>query len=770
MRIRKKLVRFIIAMTLAIVLTVGQLSGAGATLNVQASVSEDYLPTIITDYVHINEFSNSISDGYYYIKLDERGQLTVKALRPEDNRPFTLDFEPYIQVLDNKCPWGKYTKEITSVNWDLRITTIPSNAFDGAKFVTFPISEYVTDIKNGAFVGCRNLKSITLGKNLKTIENYAFSNSGLTSINIPASVTSIGDKAFSNCDDLKTITISSENKTYSSKNANMIYENASDKIIYVCDKSTKVPQGTKIIGESVFSQSPITTLNLPCSLKTIEPYAFYGSSLTSVKIPEGVETIGSSAFEGCKNLKSVYLPTNIKLENNAFAYNDKLTDIYYTGTEAAWGITSANSNYATNSDGSTRNVKMHYNYKYTTHNWDNGVITTEPTTTKEGVKTYTCKDCKETRTESIPKLEDNTKPTQPDTPTEPTTPKDTHGPNTGNGAYPFIKTINGSTETALFSFDGKTEAVNGLSYDKNSNTLTMKNFTGEMLSVNEMGDDFVIKVEGTNTLSKLWVWGYGYCGSVKLTGSGTLNIKNDNGTGIELSAENSKSQLYIDKNVKINISCGSNAIHVSESTHDTPIKFASGVTPSNGKITTASSYLPAMDGFTYACSKAGSSYSFWYPYGNEKDGYLINVYDSSFALVESIPWDGLSIPTKAVENAGYTVSYSTTKVTYADIAVKKLTLKTTSIAKASLQSVKGAKKAVTVTAKKVSGAKGYQIRYATNKKMTGAKSIVSTGTSKKITGLKAKTKYYVQVRAYKLDAKGKKVYGAWSAQKAVTTK
>ena len=31
-------------------------------------------------------------------------------------------------------------------------------------------------------------------------------------------------------------------------------------------------------------------------------------------------------------------------------------------------------------------------------------------------------------------------------------------------------------------------------------------------------------------------------------------------------------------------------------------------------------------------------------------------------------------------------------------------------------------------------------------------------------------KYYVQVRAYRLDASGAKVYGSWSAKKSVTTK
>ena len=42
--------------------------------------------------------------------------------------------------------------------------------------------------------------------------------------------------------------------------------------------------------------------------------------------------------------------------------------------------------------------------KTNNHTWDNGVVTTEPTAEKEGVKTYTCKVCNETKTETIPRL------------------------------------------------------------------------------------------------------------------------------------------------------------------------------------------------------------------------------------------------------------------------------------------------------------------------------------------------------------------------------
>lgn len=37
------------------------------------------------------------------------------------------------------------------------------------------------------------------------------------------------------------------------------------------------------------------------------------------------------------------------------------------------------------------------------HNWDDGVVTVEPTVKTEGVKTYTCQTCGETKTETLPK-------------------------------------------------------------------------------------------------------------------------------------------------------------------------------------------------------------------------------------------------------------------------------------------------------------------------------------------------------------------------------
>ena len=72
------------------------------------------------------------------------------------------------------------------------------------------------------------------------------------------------------------------------------------------------------------------------------------------------------------------------------------------------------------------------------------------------------------------------------------------------------------------------------------------------------------------------------------------------------------------------------------------------------------------------------------------------------------------------------------------------------------------KKKLNVSWKKVSGATGYEIQYATNNKFTKNKKSVTVKKNKiTIKKLKEKKKYFVKVRAYKL-ANGNKYFGNWS--------
>lgn len=94
-------------------------------------------------------------------------------------------------------------------------------------------------------------------------------------------------------------------------------------------------------------------------------------------------------------------------------------------------------------------------------------------------------------------------------------------------------------------------------------------------------------------------------------------------------------------------------------------------------------------------------------------------------------------------------------------------------AKAVITSLKSTKtKTFTVKWKKVSSAKGYQVRYAKNSKFTGSKYVMVSGSSlsRTVKSLSKGKTYYVKVRAYKTDAKGAKIYGNYSTVKKIKVK
>ena len=107
-------------------------------------------------------------------------------------------------------------------------------------------------------------------------------------------------------------------------------------------------------------------------------------------------------------------------------------------------------------------------------------------------------------------------------------------------------------------------------------------------------------------------------------------------------------------------------------------------------------------------------------------------------------------------------NYNEEETTTPDATTQKITVK-----KAAIKSAKNVKKnKIKLTIKKVVGAKGYQVRYATNKKFKKAVVKTTTKTTYTIKKLKKKKTYYVQVRAFKKSGKTR-VYGNWSNRKRV---
>ena len=146
-------------------------------------------------------------------------------------------------------------------------------------------------------------------------------------------------------------------------------------------------------------------------------------------------------------------------------------------------------------------------------------------------------------------------------------------------------------------------------------------------------------------------------------------------------------------------------------------------------------------------------------------------YRSVSVIVKGTKQDEVKDSKPATKPSESATTPSTTQPTTKPSTTKNT--KTVKPKKTSIKKLSKGKKKFTVTWAKVSGVKGYQIQYSTDKKfkknnksVTVTKQKTTKATVKK---LKSKKKYYVRVRTYK-TVNGKKIYSSWSKVKSVKTK
>ena len=146
-------------------------------------------------------------------------------------------------------------------------------------------------------------------------------------------------------------------------------------------------------------------------------------------------------------------------------------------------------------------------------------------------------------------------------------------------------------------------------------------------------------------------------------------------------------------------------------------------------------------------------------------------YRSVIVMVKGTKQDEVKDSKPATKPSEPATTPSTTQPTTKPSTTKNT--KTVKPKKTSIKKLSKGKKKFIVTWAKVSGVKGYQIQYSSNKKfkknnksVTVTKQKTTKATVKK---LKSKKKYYVRVRTYK-TVNGKKIYSSWSKVKSVKTK
>ena len=213
---------------------------------------------------------------------------------------------------------------------------------DCTALTSIKIPASVKTIEEAAFKGCSSLATVTFekGSQLKTIGGDSYSSgafsdcTALTSIEIPASVETIEAAAFRGCSKLATVTFekASQLKTISTAFS-------SCPII-----SIEIPASVETIEASAFrgcSKLATVTFEKGSQLKTIRsadsyyPHTYYGAfsfcPITSIEIPASVETIEAAAFKGCSSLTTVTFEkeSQLKIIGGGYGYSYSGTFYYY---------------------------------------------------------------------------------------------------------------------------------------------------------------------------------------------------------------------------------------------------------------------------------------------------------------------------------------------------------------------------------------------------------------------------------------------------------
>ena len=316
--------------------------------------------------------------------------------------------------------------------------------------ITLP--ESVTSIGRYGIALCSKLNGISLPKAVTAIGDFGLAGNSFTAVSLPDGLQTLGRGAFDACASLSGMTLPAAITAVPAK----CFDD--------CTKLLTVDYKGEVtaIGERAFEGcKSLTKAPIPAAVTTLGDSAFNGCvALTDVTLPGGVTAVPDACFQDCTALADMKLPATVtSVGHNAFTGCKALKDVRCYGAPPTVqpggaaehsfepGIVTIHYNPAMNwtldSDGTWQGYKvsskgacLHTGYGTTettvpatcgadghidticsncgdviatkvipatgAHTWDNGTVTTEPTETTPGVRTFTCAVCSQTKTEIIP--------------------------------------------------------------------------------------------------------------------------------------------------------------------------------------------------------------------------------------------------------------------------------------------------------------------------------------------------------------------------------
>lgn len=326
---------------------------------------------------------------------------------------FFLPAATQITLPESVTSIGRYgialCSKLNGISLPRAVTAIGDFGLAGNSFTAVSLPDGLQALGRGAFDACASLSGMTL----------------------PAAITAVPDKCFNDCTKLLTVDYKGE--------VTAIGERAFEG----CKSLTKapIPAAVTALGNSAFNGCiALTDVTLPAGVTAVPDACFQDcTALADMKLPGTVTSVGHNAFTGCKALKDVRCygaPPTVQPGGAAeHSFEPGIVTIHYNpdpvygwtfdadGTWQGYKVSSKgaclHTGYGTTentvpatcgADGRIDTICANCGDVIATevipatgaHTWDNGTVTTEPTETTPGVRTFTCAVCSQTKTEVIP--------------------------------------------------------------------------------------------------------------------------------------------------------------------------------------------------------------------------------------------------------------------------------------------------------------------------------------------------------------------------------
>lgn len=232
----------------------------------------------------------------------------------------SVDMSPNVYFIGGHAFRG--CTNLKSIDLPKPLMAIKRSTFEGCTALTdINVPSNVSYISYYAFEGCSNIKTVNLNgaARLKRIESNSFREcSSLSSISLPDTVRYLGYNSFDGCTNLKSV------------NLNDGLENIDRDAFRNCSSLENIvlPDTLKSLGNGAFSYSGLKSINMDIfnsmEAEKIPDGVFSNTQLTTLNVPENIRDIGYKSFEGCYNLTSVNLNNTEWIDQCAFRWSNNL--------------------------------------------------------------------------------------------------------------------------------------------------------------------------------------------------------------------------------------------------------------------------------------------------------------------------------------------------------------------------------------------------------------------------------------------------------------